>query len=609
MTGPRLLGARYELGDPLGHGGMAEVLRGRDVRLGREVAVKVLRPDLARDPSFQTRFRREAQASAALNHPSIVAVYDTGEDLDGPNGATPFIVMEFIDGRTLREILSDEGRLMPERAMEVTADICAALDFSHRNGIVHRDVKPGNVMITRTGTVKVMDFGIARALTDSAATVTATAQVIGTAQYLSPEQARGENVDARSDVYSTGCLLYELLTGTPPFTGDSPVALAYQHVRENPAPPSSINPDVSPAADAIVLKAMAKNPANRYQSAGEMRSDLLRAVSGRPVLAEPVLSDDDRTTVLGDTEGETAAAEAARRRRRTTGWVLLGLLLLGLIVAGALLIPRLLGDSADQVTVPSLTSLTRSQAQDRLKSDGLKLGKVSPLASDPTQKGKVLTQSVSPGSKVKRGSAVNVQIGSGPATTTVPPLKGLSLSAARKALANAHLKVGGPISQASTQAAGTVLDSQPPQGQHVAPQSTVTLIVSSGKVTVPSVLGKTDAQAHQILATKGFTNVTSVTRVGTGTPGTVIDQNPGGGTVASPGSAITLVIDRAAPSPSPSPSPNPSPSSPPSPSTNPSPSQSAPPTSAPPSQSAPPSASASPSQGAGGGGGQGGGGG
>ncbi len=397
--------------------------------------------------------------------------------------------------------------------------------------------------------------------------------MIGTAQYLSPEQARGENVDARSDVYSTGCLLYELLTGTPPFTGDSPVAVAYQHVRENPTPPSSINPDVSPAADAIVLKAMAKNPANRYQSAGEMRADLQRAESGRPVLAEPVLSDDDRTTVLGDTEGETAATEAARRRRRITGFVLLGLLLLGLIVAGALLIPRLLGDSANQSTVPSLSSLTRSQAQDRLKANGLKLGKVSPLASDPTQKGKVLTQSISPGTKVKRGSAVNVQIGSGPATTTVPPLKGLSLPAARRALTNAHLKVGGPISQASTQAAGTVLDSQPPQGQNVAPGSTVTLIVSSGKVTVPSVLGKTDAQAHQILANRGFTNVTSVTRVGNGTPGTVIDQNPAGGADASPSAVVTLIIDQApAPSPSPSqqPSPSPSPSQQPSPSPSPS---------------------------------------
>ena len=226
----RLLGGRYQVGELLGYGGMAEVHRGRDLRLGRDVAIKMLRTDLARDATFQERFRREAQNSAALNHPAIVAVYDTGEDRNS-SGATPYIVMEYVEGETLRDVLRREGVLAPERAMSLAADICGALDFSHRNGIVHRDVKPGNVMITPQGTVKVMDFGIARAVSDSAATMTSTAAVIGTAQYLSPEQARGEGVDARSDVYSVGCLLYELVTGTPPFTGDSPVAVAYQHVR------------------------------------------------------------------------------------------------------------------------------------------------------------------------------------------------------------------------------------------------------------------------------------------------------------------------------------------------------------------------------------------
>ena len=294
---PRLVDNRYELGELIGYGGMAEVHRGRDVRLGREVAVKVLRADLARDPSFQARFRREAQAAASLNHPAIVAVYDTGEE--DMLGTQPYIVMEYVEGRTLRDVLKIEGRLMPRRAMEIVADVCAALDFSHRTGIIHRDVKPGTVMITRPGAVQVMDFGIARAVADNAATVTQTAAVIGTAQYLSPEQARGENVDARSDVYSTGVLLFELITGHPPFTGDSPVAVAYQHVRENPPPPSTINPDVPPELDAIVLKAMAKNPANRYQSAGEMRADLIRAINGRPVEAEPVMMADEVTTVMG----------------------------------------------------------------------------------------------------------------------------------------------------------------------------------------------------------------------------------------------------------------------------------------------------------------------
>src|SRR5256885_6448995 len=249
---------------------MAEVCRARDLRLDRVVAIKTLRSDLARDPTFQARFRREAQSAASLNHPSVIGVYDTGEDvLDG--NPVPFIVMEYVEGRTLRDVLREQQRLTPERAVGMVDGVLAALDYSHRGGIVHRDIKPANVMLTNSGEVKVMDFGIARALADSAATMTATAQVIGTAQYLSPEQARGERVDARSDIYSTGCVLYELLTGRPPFQGDSPVAIAYQHVREDPVPPSRVDPDVPPWADAIVLKAMAKSPADRYQTAADMR--------------------------------------------------------------------------------------------------------------------------------------------------------------------------------------------------------------------------------------------------------------------------------------------------------------------------------------------------
>src|SRR5512144_1170466 len=257
MTTPQHLSDRYELGEILGFGGMSEVHLARDVRLHRDVAVKVLRADLARDPSFYLRFRREAQNAASLNHPAIVAVYDTGEERGSSGETLPYIVMEFVNGRTLKEVLAVEGRLMPRRALEITADICAALEFSHRHGIIHRDVKPGNVMLTQTGQVKVMDFGIARALASGATTMTQTSAVIGTAQYLSPEQARGEAVDARSDVYATGCVLYELITGHPPFVGDNPVSVAYQHVREDPRPPSQSNRDVSPPVDAVVLKALA----------------------------------------------------------------------------------------------------------------------------------------------------------------------------------------------------------------------------------------------------------------------------------------------------------------------------------------------------------------
>ena len=283
---PRLLGGRYELDGVMGRGGMAEVYRARDIRLDRIVAIKTLRADLARDQIFQARFRREAQSAASLNHPSIVAVYDTNEDM-ATGEPVPYIVMEYVDGRTVRDLLQEGHRLLLERSLEIIDGVLRALDYSHQAGIVHRDIKPGNVMVTRNGDVKVMDFGIARAMSDAQATMTQTAQVVGTAFYLSPEQARGERVDSRSDLYSTGCTLYELLVGRRPFTGDSPVAIAYQHVRENPVPPSRVDPDVPPWADAIVLKAMAKAPGDRYQTAADMRADLQRAASGMPVAAAP----------------------------------------------------------------------------------------------------------------------------------------------------------------------------------------------------------------------------------------------------------------------------------------------------------------------------------
>ena len=299
--GPRV-GGRYELGELLGRGGMAEVRKGTDVRLGRVVAVKRLRTDLASDPTFQARFRREAQSSASLNHPAIVSVYDTGEEVgteaDGPGShgvPQPYIVMEYVAGRTLREILREGRKILPERALEITSGVLAALDYSHRAGIVHRDIKPANVMLTPSGDVKVMDFGIARALADASSTMTQTAAVVGTAQYLSPEQARGETVDSRSDVYSTGCLLYELLTGRPPFVGDSPVSVAYQHVREQAPPPSSIDEDLPPEIDAIVMKSLTKSVEDRYQSAAAMRADIERFLAGKPVVAPvvPVAGDDD----------------------------------------------------------------------------------------------------------------------------------------------------------------------------------------------------------------------------------------------------------------------------------------------------------------------------
>src|SRR5689334_18435203 len=390
----RLLGGRYQVGELLGYGGMAEVHRGRDLRLGRDVAIKMLRTDLARDATFQERFRREAQNAAALNHPAIVAVYDTGEEVSSTGEKLPFIVMEFVNGRTLKEVLAAEQRLQPRRALETIADICAALEFSHRHGIIHRDIKPGNVMITQGGQVKVMDFGIARALASGATTMTQTSAVIGTAQYLSPEQARGESVDARSDVYAAGCVLFELLVGHPPFVGDSPVSVAYQHVREDPRAPSELNPEVPRDVDAIVLKALAKNPANRYQSSQEMRADALRAVSGRPVLATPVMSQAETMAMQNQQATRYMQPQAAttmqrpiggmpprQPERRSSSWVmavLAGLGVLVVVVLGvALAMSRNNGKGGDNnqqavtVVMPNLKGKTDAEAQDLLKAQQL----------------------------------------------------------------------------------------------------------------------------------------------------------------------------------------------------------------------------------------------
>jgi serine/threonine-protein kinase len=287
-----LLGGRYQVGPVLGRGGMAEVRRALDTRLSRPVAIKILRIDLAGDSTFQARFRREAQAAAGLNHPNIVSVYDTGEQLDPASDVhIPYIVMELVVGHTLRDLLREGRKILPERALEMEIGVLDALQYSHTSGIIHRDIKPANVMLTSTGQVKVMDFGIARAVADTAASMTQTAAVIGTAQYLSPEQARGETVDYRSDVYSAGCLLYELLVGEPPFKGDSPVSVAYQHVRELPVRPSLLDSVITPEMDAITLKALEKDPDNRYQSAKEMRDDIARLLAGgTPTARLPVVA-------------------------------------------------------------------------------------------------------------------------------------------------------------------------------------------------------------------------------------------------------------------------------------------------------------------------------
>ena len=558
MTDGRVLGGRYELGDLLGYGGMAEVFRGRDMRLGRDVAVKVLRTDLARDPSFQARFRREAQSAASLNHPSIVSVFDTGEeDKDGSH--VPYIVMEYVQGRTLRQLLQQDGRLEPNEALRITRATCQALEYSHRAGIVHRDVKPGNVMITPEGDVKVMDFGIARAVSASQATMTQTSSVIGTAQYISPEQARGEHVDQRSDVYSTGCLLYELLTGVPPFTGDSPVAVAYQHVRENPAVPSSIDPDIPPALDAIVLKAMAKNPVNRYQSAGEFAADLDRALGGRAVQATPVMPADTTTMIrpVSSTVVLSDPAERKRRQRMAYGGLAAAVVLVFLIAAIAA--KSFFGGSGDTVPIPNVVGQTVDKAREILKSKHLLMDVTEAFSVKP--KNIVVDQSPFEGILGRTGGTVTVTVSKGQEVVAVPSILGLSLDDATAQLTAAKLSVGAITHQDVNKKAGTVLAVSPGVGAKLAAGSKVNLVVASGKVDVPSVIGQDVNAAIATLQGAGFV-VQQKTESSTETPNSVIKQDPAGGQ-ADQGSTVTITIATApdsSPSPTPSSEPSPSPS-------------------------------------------------
>ena len=552
-----VLGGRYELGPQLGRGGMAEVHEALDRRLNRTVAVKMLRTDLARDASFQARFRREAQSAASLNAPTIVAVYDTGEDmLDGAR--VPYIVMEYVSGQTLREMLRSGQRLTVQRSLEITDQTLQALDYSHRNGIVHRDIKPANIMVTRSGQVKVMDFGIARAVADSGATLTQTSNVLGTAQYLSPEQARGETVDARSDVYSAGCLLYELVTGQPPFSGESPVAVAYQHVREAAPVPSTVNPDVPTEVDAVVMKSMAKNPDNRYQTAAEMRADVDRAMHGIPVAAPPVMADLPTQTMPGlDTTAAIATTGSPTRRR--AGWyialTLAVVAVLGLLGAAAW---ALFGADQNKVVVPDVRGQSVEQARATLQAKGLELGVQTPQPSEEP-KNTVIAQNPPADTEVTAGQVVDITFSSGPEQVPVPPVVGLSQSDAIAAIQAVGLKVGKIRQQPSDQPAGNVIQSRPPEGTSVDAGSSVTLVLSTGEVAVPGVVGQTEAQARATLAQAGF-DVSVVYVTGAGNPGTVVAQSPTADTSLRLGSVVTISVLQA-PSPTPTPSP-PSPSPP-----------------------------------------------
>jgi eukaryotic-like serine/threonine-protein kinase len=568
MTTPRLLSERYELGDTLGYGGMSEVHRGRDVRLGREVAVKVLRADLARDPQFQLRFRREAQNAAALNHPAIVAVYDTGET-ESEFGALPYIVMEYVDGQTLREIVKTEGPLSQQRVIEVMADVCAALDFSHRHGIIHRDVKPANVMITRGGAVKVMDFGIARALADGQS-MTQTAAVIGTAQYLSPEQARGEAVDARSDVYAAGCVLFELLTGEPPFSGDSPVAVAYQHVREDVRHPSEVNADVPPALDSVVLKAMSKNPANRYQSAAEMRSDLVRVLRGERPQAPPVMSDEERTSLINGGAPTAALTSATRRlttstnrhaaapswatedapRRSTAKVVAIGIGVAALLAVVVFVATRLFGGplAPEQVAVPDVTNQQQDVAREALNAAGFKPTIVR--EPSPTVQPNQATRTEPPaGTKLAKDKAITLYISTGPPSANVPDLTGLSASDASQRLEQMGLKLASGTPRTTGTTDPSLVDkvvTQDPKPKTAVPGgSTITIVlgVKQNTVPMPDVTGQSQDDAYEQLQQMGFRVSVSQTD-GPGDQDTVLRTSPSAGQQVPQNGTVTLYVSR-----------------------------------------------------------------
>ena len=645
------LAGRYEVRSLIGHGGMAEVHLGFDTRLSRIVAIKMLRSDLARDSIFQARFRREAQSAASLNHPNIVSVYDTGEEtVTGPDGrsiSVPYIVMEYVEGHTVKELLSDGTPVPINEAISIVSGILSALEYSHSQNLVHRDIKPGNIMLTGDGKVKVMDFGIARALTDSQATMTQTNAVVGTAQYLSPEQARGEQVDARSDLYSTGVVLFELLTGRPPFTGDSAVAVAYQHVQQLPPTPSSVTPDIPEALDRVVMKALAKDREQRYSSAGSMLVDLMRASRGGNVNApetavwaqtqtltppqgtsaqgtptqtlpstafQPVAT---ATSSIAPVSEEPEEVEEKKSKKKVLVLAVLVLVALALIggiwyalqsttksnatvavpdnlvnmtqqdaqaaveaaglvftvdpkkvpsdtvaegsvvetdppsgtmVAPGSTVKAKISSGSDSVIVPdNLINMSPEEAKQAVEALGLVWQLSSDqVASDTVENGKIAQVNPSPGSKVKKGQTITGTVSSGTKSVAVPDLTGMTQDQAREALAAKGLKVGSVLtSDDASQREGLVLFSSPEAGTSVNKGESVSITLSSGKVTIPDTIVGYD-KSSVIAALQGLTlSVTVTEEYSEDQPaGTVIAVNPAEGSPVAQNSNVSLTVSK-----------------------------------------------------------------
>jgi serine/threonine-protein kinase len=543
----RTLAGRYEIGKLLGRGGMAEVHEGLDTRLNRRVAIKLLRPTLATDPAFRTRFRQEAQAAARMAHPTIVRVFDAGEEtVRGPDGhdvQLPFIVMERIEGKLLSDLIHT-GPVPADEAARIITGILTALEYSHRAGVVHRDIKPGNVMITANGQVKVMDFGIARAISESSANVAQTSAVLGTASYFSPEQARGESVDARTDLYSTGVVLYELLTGKAPFRGDGPVAVAYQHVSEMPTPPNAVNPAVSPAMSAVVMHALAKDRFDRFQSAAEFKADLEVAVGGKVPDRAPA-GDDFNATLFGVNPNSTAASEATLRRlandenrptrtqsRPPVAWIWGGIAVMAVIIVAAMVWVFSLSPTAIApdlaITVPDVAGQTAEAGIQELTEAGLNPKRIDKADPDVSA-GVIVSTSIRPGARVNQGEAIDVIVSTGPPSVALPSLMFLAEADAITKIGDAGLSYGTSKQQNSPNVpAGQVLaitiDDETTQrtgAQQVPAGSTINLIISNGLVQVPDVVGQ------PISAAQGQLQALQLTVK------SVIDQGCGGGKVTA----------------------------------------------------------------------------
>ncbi|MBP2214817.1 serine/threonine-protein kinase [Arthrobacter sp. CAN_C5] len=585
MTTDRVLNGRYEVGELIGRGGMADVHLGRDIRLGRSVAIKVLRRDLARDPLFQSRFRREAQAVAALNHPTIVSVYDTGEEEIAGRSIddvrVPFIVMEYVAGRTLRDLIRADELSLDESA-EHMVGVLSALEYSHKAGIVHRDIKPANVMITPEGNVKVMDFGIARAIADSAATMTQTQAVIGTAQYLSPEQARGETVDARSDLYSAGCLMYELFTARPPFIGDSPVSVAYQHVREEPKPASQFNPEVSPALDAVLKRALEKDRQDRFQDAVAFRTALQDARRGVILSSSQERATEAFSTVPAATvdEGPQTRAMAKvlaggsmssgpvtdeqpllptqrtsddenddRRRATRRAWTTTFFIIVALVLAGGTFVLfNLLNTQPEGPVlqeVPSVAGMTQDEAANAIFAADLR-PQFEEDFSDTIDPGLVIDSDPGAGADIEPGSTVNVTISEGPSEAVIPEaIMGMTESSARDALSSADLS-GGEVTEenSATVPAGRVISASPAAGESVPVGSEVDLVLSTGLVEVPRVIELPIDEATALLEdpVRGLTVRVEEVENAVVDPNVVTDQSVDPESTVPPGTEIVLTV-------------------------------------------------------------------